>query len=47
MFIPETFKQKFELGQVLITPGARDDLDLKDVASCLVRHCTRRLWRCV
>lgn len=38
MFIPTTFTQKFELGQVLITPGAHDDLDLKDVASCLVRH---------
>lgn len=38
MFIPDTFKQKFELGQVLIIPGARDALDLKDVASCLVRH---------
>lgn len=38
MFISQTFTQKFELGQVLITPGAHDDLDLKDVASCLVRH---------
>ena len=38
MFIPKTFKQKFELGQVLITPGARDALNLKDVASSLVRH---------
>ena len=38
MFIPKTFTQKFELGQVLITPGAHDDLDLKDVASSLVRH---------
>lgn len=38
MFIPTTFTQKFELGQVLITPGARDDLELKDVISCLVRH---------
>jgi len=38
MFISQTFTQKFELGQVLITPGARDDLELKDVASCLVRH---------
>ena len=38
MFIPNTFTQKIELGQILITPGARDDLDLKDVASCLVRH---------
>lgn len=38
MFIPTTFTQKFELGQVLITPGARDDLELKDVMSCLVRH---------
>lgn len=38
MFIPQTFTQKFELGQVLITPGARDDLNLKDVASSLVRH---------
>ena len=38
MFIPNTFTQKIELGQVLITPGARDDLDLKDVASSLVRH---------
>ena len=38
MMISQTFKQKFELGQVLITPGAHDGLDLKDVASCLVRH---------
>ena len=38
MFIPETFKQKFELGQVLITPGAYDELNLKDAAQCLVRH---------
>ena len=38
MFIPTTFTQKFELGQVLITPGARDALELKDVISCLVRH---------
>ena len=38
MFISQNLPQKFELGQVLITPGARDDLDLKDVASCLVRH---------
>ena len=38
MFIPTTFTQKFELGQVLITPGARDDLELKDVISCLVLH---------
>lgn len=38
MLIPQTFTQKFELGQVLITPGAHDDLDLKDVASSLVRH---------
>ena len=38
MFIPKTFTQKIELGQILITPGARDDLELKDVASCLVRH---------
>lgn len=38
MFISQTFTQKFELGQVLITPGAHDALDLKDVASCLVRH---------
>ena len=38
MFISQTFTQKFELGQVLITPGAHDDLNLKDVASCLVRH---------
>lgn len=38
MLIPTAFKQKFELGQVLITPGAHDDLDLKDVCSCLVRH---------
>lgn len=38
MFIPATFTQKFELGQVLITPGARDDLELKDVISSLVRH---------
>lgn len=38
MHIPQAFKQKFELGQVVITPGAHDDLDLKDVASSLVRH---------
>ena len=38
MFIPETFTQKIELGQILITPGARDDLNLRDVASSLVRH---------
>lgn len=38
MFIPKTFTQIFELGQVLITPGARDALNLKDVASSLVRH---------
>ena len=38
MFISQTFTQKFELGQVLITPGAHDALELKDVASCLVRH---------
>lgn len=38
MFISQTLPQKFELGQVLITPGARDDLELKDVAYCLVRH---------
>lgn len=38
MFIPEAFTQKIELGQILITPGAHDDLDLKDVASSLVRH---------
>ena len=38
MFIPKTFTQKIELGQVLITPGAHDDLNLKDVASSLVRH---------
>lgn len=38
MLISRTFTQKFELGQVLITPGAHDDLNLKDVASSLVRH---------
>lgn len=38
MIISQTFTQKFELGQVLITPGARDALELKDVASSLVRH---------
>lgn len=38
MFISQTFTQKFELGQVLITPGAHDELELKDVMSCLVRH---------
>ena len=38
MNISQTFTQKFELGQVLITPGARDDLELKDVMACLVRH---------
>ena len=38
MIISQTFTQKFELGQVLITPGAHDELNLKDVASCLVRH---------
>lgn len=38
MIISQNFKQKFELGQILITPGAHDELNLKDVASCLVRH---------
>ena len=38
MFVQTAFTQKFELGQVLITPGARDDLELKDVMSSLVRH---------
>lgn len=38
MFIPTTFTQKFELGQVVITPVAYEELDLKDVASSLVRH---------
>lgn len=31
-------EQKFELGQVLVTPGAYEALNLKDAASCLVRH---------
>lgn len=38
MFVQTALTQKFELGQVLITPGARDDLELKDVMSSLVRH---------
>lgn len=38
MYIPQPFTQKIELGQVLITPGARDDLNLKDVASSLILH---------
>ena len=38
MFVQTAFTQKFELGQVLITPGAHDDLELKDVMSSLVRH---------
>ena len=32
------FVQKFELGQVLVTPGAYEALNLKDAADCLVRH---------
>ena len=31
-------EQKFELGQVLVTQGAYEALNLKDAASCLVRH---------
>lgn len=38
MFIPKTFTQKIELGQVLVTPGAYEALNLKDAADCLVRH---------
>lgn len=38
MHIQQRFTQKFELGQVLITPGAHDALNLRDVASSLVRH---------
>lgn len=38
MNIPQTFTQKFELGQVLITPGAYEELNLRDVASSLIRH---------
>lgn len=38
MQISQTFMQKIELGQILITPGAHDDLNLRDVASSLVRH---------
>lgn len=32
------FIQKFELGQVVITPGAYEALNLRDAASCLQRH---------
>ena len=38
MNIPQTFTQKFELGQVLITPGAYEELNLRDVAESLMRH---------
>ena len=38
MFIPTAFTQKFELGQVLVTPLAYEELELKDVISSLVRH---------
>lgn len=38
MSIQQGFTQKLELGQVLITPGARDALNLRDVASSLVLH---------
>lgn len=44
MNIPQTFTQKFEVGQVLITPGAYEELNLRDAAEGLLRHCTRRLW---
>ena len=30
--------QKFEVGQVLITPGAYEELNLRDVAACLMNH---------
>ena len=43
MNIPQTFTQKFEVGQVVITPGAYEELNLRDVAEGLLRHCTRRL----
>lgn len=38
MHIQQGFKQKLELGQVGITPGAHDALNLRDVASSLVLH---------
>lgn len=38
MNIPQTFTQKFELGQVLITPGAYEELNLRDAAEGLMRH---------
>ena len=38
MNIPQTFTQKFELGQVQITPGVFDEVDLKDVTTGLIRH---------
>ena len=38
MNIPQTFTQKFEVGQVLITPGAYEELNLRDVAESLMRH---------
>ena len=38
MNIPQTFTQKFELGQVVITPGAYEELNLRDVAESLMRH---------
>ena len=38
MFIQSMFTQKFELGQILVTPGAYEALNLKDAARGLVRH---------
>lgn len=32
--------QRFELGQVLITPGAYEELNLRDAANGLLRHST-------
>ena len=32
--------QKFEVGQVFITPGAYEELNLRDAADGLLRHCT-------
>ena len=33
-------KAKFSLGQVVITPGAKDALEHNDVVTALSRHCT-------
>ena len=38
MFVSNTSVKKFELGQVLITPGAKESLDYNDVAKALWRH---------